>query len=116
MFLAFRLLLLELRRDGCISSFLQYKKALCRVKTNSLRINFLESCLRADIVPNFLRFRVPNNGCFDDKSVHDFQKRLLRKEIFAAKQDLDTGKQKLSEKRKDLQSRVAHKLIPSIVL
>ena len=116
MFLAFRLLLLELRRDGCISSFLQYKKALCKVETNSLRINFLESCLRADIIPNFLRFRVPNNGCFDDKSVHDFKKRLLRKEIFSAKRDLDTSKQKVSEKRQGLQSRVANKLIPSIAL
>ena len=108
MFLAYRLLLLELRRNHCIHGFLQYKKALCKVESHSLRINFLENCLRSDIIPKFLRFRVPNNGCFDDKSVHDFQKRLLRKEIFAAKHDLDTSRQTLSEKRKDLQSRVAN--------
>ena len=85
MFLPLRLLVMELKRVDCYKSYLRYKKAV--VDTCSLRIRFLEKCSKADIIPKFLKFRIPNNGCFDDKSVHDFQKRLLRKEIISAKHD-----------------------------
>ena len=47
-----------------------------------------EECCKAEIIPRFLKFRIPNNGCFDDKSVHDFQKRLLKKELANGRMDL----------------------------
>ena len=60
---------------------MHYNKAICRVETHCLLINFLESCKRADIIPRFLKFRMPNNDCFDDRTVNDFQLQLLRKEL-----------------------------------
>ena len=98
MFLPNRLLLLELRRVGCYKSYLQYMRCICKVEACILRLKFLENCLKSDIIPKFLKFRVPNNGCFDDESVHDFQRRLLRKEIVSAKNDHGQNLMKLGVK------------------
>jgi len=87
MFLAYSLLIKELKRNGCWKDFLLYRKALRQNRNHSLRIDFLENCLKANIIPHFLKFRVPTNGCFDDKVVLDFQLQLLRKELFKAKGD-----------------------------
>ena len=88
MFLPFRLLALELKRSSCWKQYLHYEKTILKVESNSLRIKFLENCKRADLIPNFLKFRIPNNGCFDEKSIHDFQRQLLNKELLNAKQNL----------------------------
>ena len=95
MFLPRRLLAYELSRNGCWRNFLHYQKALLKAETNRLRTKFLENCKRSDLIPKFLKFRVPNNGCFDDKAVHEFQKRLLNKEIMKAK-DNNQSLQKLA--------------------
>ena len=71
---------------------------------------------KIDIIPRFLKFRIPNNGCFDDQSVHDFQRRLLRKELFSAKRDFEDCIVKLDEKRSLLRSLLQFDLIPSVVL
>ena len=90
MFLPYRLLAKELQRSCCLKQFLQYQKAICKLENNSLRIKFLENCKRADIIPKFLQFRVPNNGCFDGTSIHNFQKQLLNEELQKAKNDSQT--------------------------
>ena len=74
-----------------------------RVENNSLRIGFLNNCLKTDIIPQFLRLRIPNNGRFDDKSVHEFQKKLLKKEIVKAREDERLAKIKLTNTRRALQ-------------
>ena len=106
----------DLQRSGCWKHYLQYQKALCKVECNSLRIKFLENCKRADIIPKFLRFRVPNNGCFDDSSVHNFQKRLLNKELHRAKTDLRALGSTLEERRQQLRVVVPDKTLPSVVV
>ena len=73
MLLPYRLLACSLRRNDAWPLFLQYQKAVGKLQSNTLRLKYINECLKADIVPRFLKFRVPNNGCFDDKSVHDFQ-------------------------------------------
>ena len=49
---------------------------------DNLLLKFLESCRSAEIIPRFLAFRIANNGCFDNKSVHDFQKNYDNDEFF----------------------------------
>ena len=88
MFLPLRLLAQELKGHDCWKLYLDYTKIRGKIENNKLRIAFLEDCKRADIIPRFLKFRIPNNGCFDQKSVHDFQRNLLRKEIISAKENL----------------------------
>ncbi len=110
MFLAYALLMLELKRNGCWKDFLQYRKVLRKKESHSLRIEFLENCLKASIIPKFLKFRIPTNGCFDDKAVLDFQLRLLRKELYKAKGDWTTTVAKLEEKRDRIKQKLHVKL------
>lgn len=72
--------------------------------------------MKANIVPRFLRFRVPNNGCFDDREVHEFQLRLLRKELYKAGNERKAATVKLSEVRNELKQKLPVKCIPSIIL
>ena len=112
MFLPYRLLSSELSNNDCTKSFLQYRKTLEKLEKNRLRVQFITSCLKADIIPRFLKFRIPNNGAFDEKSIFEFQKGLLRKELFRAKQDL----QNLNEKRRAVQQHAPVNLLPSIAV
>ena len=116
MYLQHRLLAIELRRNGCWKDFLHYQKTLDKCENNALRIKFLENCKRADLIPNFLKFRIPTNGCFDENSIHDFQKRLLHKETIRAKENRQFLLQKLNERRTTLRDKTPAKCIPSIVL
>ena len=116
MFLAYKLFYLELKRSCCWKYFLDYRKLLVKRVNNSLRVKFLENCLKANIIPNFLKFRIPTNGCFDEKSVHDFQLRLLRKEVYQAKGDLTSTQEKLTVNRNALKQRINAEMIPSIIL
>merc|ERR1711888_564566 len=116
MILPYRLLAKELQRTGCWKQYLQYQKALCKVECNSLRIKFLENCKRADVIPKFLKFRVPNNGCFDDSSVLNFQKRLLNKELQRAKTGLRALGSALEERRQQLRAVVPERTLPSVVI
>ena len=116
MFIAFKLFNLELIRHDCWKDFLQYRKALRKAESHSLRINFLENCLKADIIPRFLTFRIPNNGCFNDKAVHEFQVRLLKREIFTGKEEKKLSLEKLTENREKLKVKLPEKCIPSVIL
>ena len=76
----------------------------------------MKNCKASDIIPKFLNFRIPQNGCFDNSTVHTFQKSLLNKELIKAKEDLQNVQCKLELKRSALRDRVPVKCIPSIVL
>ena len=39
---------------------------------------------RSNLIPDFLKFRVPENGVFSDQAVHNFQLKLLRTETSRA--------------------------------
>ena len=107
MFLPNNLFKLELQRTSCWKEFLKYRSILRKIANNSLRIDFLECCLKSCISPRFLMFRIPNNGCFDDCSVEEFQQRLLRKEIVKAKSDKSAEEAKLTEIRNHMKEKVS---------
>ena len=116
MFLPYRLLALELKRGTCWKQFLHYQKAVCKLETNRLRIVFLENCKRSELIPRFLKFRVPNKECFDNKSVYEFQRKLLCKELIKAKENLKVVTERLKEKRNTIKEKVPSKLLPSVAL
>ena len=80
------LLLLKkfLFKNGTWRLYLQYHRALKKRLHSELRIIFLKSCLSNDLIPKFLSFRLPENGVFDDKTVHNFRRKLLRSELSKA--------------------------------
>ena len=116
MFKPFRLVAQELHRSGSWKAFQRYRKSLEKHQKNILRINFLEKCKQSDLIPRFLKFRIPTNGCFDDKAVREFQHKLLRKEIFKAKDDLSSNSERLTENREALKTAIPRRLLPSIWL
>ena len=116
MFLPQKLLKKELQRNQCFKTYLQYQKSLNKLDNCLLRISFLEKCRDADIIPKFLNFRIPTNGCFEDTAVHNFQRGLLIKEIGKAKQTLSVSRKQVDEKRSELKEKVPVKCVPSIVL
>ena len=116
MILPYRLLSIELSRNDCLNTFLQYEKSLVKIEKNSQRVKFLTACFKADIIPRFLKFRIPNNGTFDNKSVFEFQKGLLRKELYRAKEDQKSRSSQVAEKRREIQNNVSVTLLPSVAL
>ena len=116
MFLPHRLLAKELHRRNCWKNFLKYQKAHGKHRKNSLRIKFLEKCKQSDIIPRFLRRRIPTNGCFDDKTVREFQHKLLRKEIIKAKSDQSTKWEQFVQTWNAVEAALPQLLWPSISL
>ena len=60
--------------------------------------------------------RFPLYACFDEQSIHDFQKKLLHKELIKAKEDLASLSTQLSVKRSVLVGVLPYKCIPSVIL
>ena len=116
MFLPVKLLNCELRRNGCFKDYLNYNKVIDKNDKCNERIRFLTKCRENDIIPKFLTFRVPTNGAFDDQSVHNFQRRLLLKEIDRAKKQLHEHSVNLDICRCNLKTKLPTKLIPSVIL
>ena len=59
-----RLLATILKRRNCWNPVQKYFRLLVKRENTNQRINFITKCKGADIIPRFLRFRVPENGCF----------------------------------------------------
>ena len=87
MFLSYRLQAKSLKSVDRWKQFLDYRKALIKQENNFLRITFIEKCKQADIIPRFLKFCIPNNGCFEQTVVHNFQLRLSKEELSNANQN-----------------------------
>ena len=74
-----RLLAIALQREQNWKYFLKYEKLIEKIVKCEQRVVFLGNCKKADIIPKFLKFRIPNNGCFDNDAVHAFQKKITTK-------------------------------------
>ena len=116
MFLPYRLLAKSMKAVDGWKKFLDYRKALINQEKNSLRVSFLEECSKADIIPRFLKFRIPKNGCFEPTVVHNFQTRLLKAELNKARKSIERHAKTVAEKRSTVQPCVPDSLIPSVVL
>ena len=66
---------------------LDYLKFFKKVQVSVHRLKFLRKCLKSDPIPEILKFRVPDNGVFSDKAVHNFQLKLLTTETSRANED-----------------------------
>ena len=58
---------------------LDYLKFFKKDQVSVHRLTFLRKCLKNDLIPDFLKFRVPRK-VFLDQAVHNFQMKLLRTE------------------------------------
>ena len=65
----------------CHSLFLKYSSTYEKHLKCSFRIKFLRQCCKNNVIPRFLKFRIPNNRCFDKTIVPNFQTKLLKKEL-----------------------------------
>ena len=72
-----------------------------------LRIVFLEKCLINHVIPNFLRFRIPENGCFEPTIV---QTPLEARRIF------EHAINRLNDARSVLKENCPVFLLPSVIL
>ena len=104
----------EIKRSGCYKHFFQYEKATIKCELNSLRIHFLEQCKRSELIPRFLKFRIPTNGCFDNKSVREFQLKLLHKELVRAKENFQSTEENVNNRKAKLLSHLPTELIPPV--
>ena len=52
---------------------LDYLNVFSKFKSSFLRIKFLRKCLDNDIIPEFLRFRVPDNDVLSAQAEYKFQ-------------------------------------------
>ena len=73
------------------------------------RVKFFRVCLENDIIPDFSRFRVPENGVFSNQALHSFQTKLLRTEINKAGTDEKNVVVKLERRRGAVQRGVDEK-------
>ena len=80
-------LCMEVKRKLTWKLVLDYLKHFNKFNSSFRRIKFLRKCLDNDIIPDFLRFCVPDNGVFSDHAVHSFQLRLLISELSQANAD-----------------------------
>ena len=75
----------------------------------------MENCNKSEIIPRFLIFIVPNNGCIDDQTVREFKIKLLKKEIVSVKRTIKDNVEKVSTDRHILQTHTvnntAHKIL-----
>ena len=78
-------------------------------------VKFLRVFQENDIILNFLRFRVPENGVFLNQAVHSFQTKLLRTEINKARTDEENVEVKLERARGAVRSGVDEKFWPSVI-
>ena len=116
MHLPYRLLAKELKNHNCWQHFIHYQRIREKVLNNFYRIRFLKQCLANDIIPRFLRFRIPNNGCFEQNTVHNFQRKLLRQEQQKAINTNKTLNISLNDTRSNLVRVLPQQLTPSVTI
>ena len=115
MLLPLCLLALCLQNSDCWKEYLDYDRSLKKLVNCRCRIEFIEKCFQADIIPRFLKFRIPENGCFDPTVVHNFQRNLLKVELSKARKQKKTHANVIEAKRTLLRNKVPSKFIQSIV-
>ena len=85
---------------------LDYLKFFKKVQVSVHRLKFMRKCLKNDLIPDFLKFRFPENGVFSDQAVHNFQLKLLRTETSRANQDRKRYEEMLRKARSLVQKEI----------
>ena len=85
---------------------LDYLKIFKKVQVSLNKLKFLRNCLKSDPIPEILKFRVPENGVFSDKAVHNFHLKLLRTETSRANEDRKRYEEMLKKARSLVQKEI----------
>ena len=104
MFPTYYLFAISLKHLGYWKQYLHYRRSLLKRGNCKCYIQFVENYRSADVIRKFLKFRIPNNGCFEPTAVHNFQRKLLREELFKAKKALAEHESKVCDERNILKS------------
>ena len=91
-----------LRKREKWREYLEHAKCLEKLVNANLRVFFLERCLNNNLIPDFLKFRVPKTSVFSEPAVHSFQLRLLKEELRHARENLENVKDKVANSRREL--------------
>ena len=110
-----RLLAFILKRKNVWNAVPKYLRTIKKRENTQQRIVFITKCRNADIIPRFLRFRIPTNGCFEPTVVHNFQRKLLNLELESAKVLLKEHNLAVENYRREICDTVPAAFIPSIV-
>ena len=95
MFLPWKFFKKSCQKASGDTEFMACRRKRLESENNKLRLRFLRNCQMSDIIPRFLKFRVPLNGCFEERNVQKFQRKLLRKEIVEAARNLENQQAEL---------------------
>ena len=74
MFLEYKSLELELKQNGCSKFFFCYcdtRKKIKKIANNQLHIEFLENCIKSEIIPRLLKFRILESHLMIAQRVHE---------------------------------------------
>ena len=91
-------------------------KYLNKYNKSQYRSVFLKKCRDTITIPNFLRFRVPENGIFSDQAVHSLKLKLQSTEMVRAKEDSGRAAEDLGEVRDIISILIADRLWPSLIM
>ena len=103
-----------LQQDGIWKIYLDYTAALLKATNCQQRILFLKKCLSNDLIPRFLKFRIPENDCFAATMVHNFQRRLLRRLVSEAHRKMIMRSDQLRNARQLLKEKCTDYLLLSV--
>ena len=110
-----------LEKRGLWSHFVNYRASKLKLVRNSERVKLLRKCKETKLIPDFLRFRIPNNGRFSNEAVFNFQYKLLKNEYFDAEKEEKIAKETVECKMKALRDVIHNKnenvpLLSSIIV
>ena len=91
-----------------------YRRSYVQLQNNIQRVSFLSECVDKKFIPNFLKFRIPSNGCFNHAIFQSFQSWLSKQELKRKRIKKKDSATKLQQNRSKIQSLVTESLWPSI--
>ena len=101
-----KLLIGILKRIDGYEIFHGYRKTRMKILRMTKRAKFLINCMQYSLIPNFLRFKIPENGVFNDEAVKQFQRRLLKLEISKTHKHLKDLENEIAKHRQLVQDRI----------
>ena len=67
--------------EDVLSKIRRLEKLDFKVRKCELDVEFLETCMENNLIPNFLKFKVTNTNLKTSKAYRDCQSRLLKQEL-----------------------------------
>ena len=88
--------------DVIVRKVREFEKLDFKYRKVSLDIDFLNSCLKNNIIPKFFQFRVSNKDLRNSTAYRQCQIKLLKQEISNKKRNLRTLRRDLTSVRNEL--------------